>query len=246
MSRKLRVLVIGGCVSRDVLNHSSLLGEIDLVDYIARSSFSSMFAKRPEVEIELDKIQSRFQRRMVVMDIEKEAESIIKQGNYDILLVDFIVERLSLYIAANGGFMTVSNELRSSGIDLEKNGQIIKSPSEHFLELWIEGWKKFLSVLRTSGYISKLRINEVFYSNICSDGKDFSPRFSMNSINTANSFLSKLYSIASEEIRDQQIYRFSPKLFVGDENHRWGKSPFHYTSDYYSEAAKLLLLEARE
>ena len=61
------VWILGSCVTRDAFNEDG--DGFTLGEYWARTSLGSAFSARPVDSVELDKIASPFQRRMVEADV---------------------------------------------------------------------------------------------------------------------------------------------------------------------------------
>lgn len=89
--------IYGSCVSRDVFRFARE-GSFHIADYYARSSLISAMA--PPVAVsgfyDLEKITSNFRRRSVERDLSKTLLNALTQKKYDILLLDFIDERISI------------------------------------------------------------------------------------------------------------------------------------------------------
>lgn len=234
LARHLRILVFGSCVSRDIFNY--VKDEIELDDYFARSSFASAFSPSDVKDIYTDKIQSVFQRRMVASDLKKTFEKYLKSARIDILLIDFIDERFSIFKFDDGGVCTLSSELNSSGFDPERElGRLIPSGCDEFYDLWEKGWVRFLNVIDSISCRDKIRINRVLWAKSTSTGRDF-PTHSKQYILAANQFLQRLYTRIENDLQPWQFIEVSPGHCIAAENHRWGLSPFHYVDAYYTEA----------
>lgn len=82
---KLKVLILGSCVSRDIFNHGGVHGEFELFAYYARSSLASLALQPLDEEVHLKKIKSTFQRRMVTQDIKKLFLAEIDNWSFDVL-----------------------------------------------------------------------------------------------------------------------------------------------------------------
>lgn|GEM_PF-1700511 len=237
LAEESRIFVYGSCVSRDIMNLPST--KLSLVAYSARSSLGSAFHSSPipSHDINLQRIKSKFQRRMVKADIEKRIKNDVLRDQYDILLVDFIDERFDLLQHRDGGVCTRSRELISSGIDVQSLFvKTISSGSDQHFDLWCQGWESFLSTLKSIGQERKILVNKVWWSDRTSDGETGVGSYTTDKITRANEYLDRLYSHAADTLKAKQIMAFERKVFVADVGHTWGLSPFHYTADYYRDA----------
>jgi glycosyltransferase involved in cell wall biosynthesis len=234
---KKKILIFGSCVSRDIFN---LENNFQLVNYFARSSFASIFQtpfSYPEVA---KRLESKFQEKIVEADMKKTILLDLIKGDFDILLLDFIDERFNLLLL-NGTVCTLSNEAISTGLAREyPDHEIIKSGSEQFFEMWEEGWRKFIGLMRENGQLEKVVLNKVYYAEQTISGGNFEPTYPKTKIVQMNIFLDKLYAIAEKSLFLENIMSFSKNVIVGADEHQWGKSPFHYVEKYYQDALFLL------
>lgn len=234
-----RILICGSCVSRDILNGE--VNGVELSKYFARSSFASAFSKLPCQDSYSSNLESDFQRRTVAADFSKELPRYLKDGYFDLILVDFIDERFDLFIYNDGGICTVSNELISAGFNPKsEGGQVIKSGSDEFFHLWEYGWKRFINIADDLRFRHKIRINKVFWASMTTTGKGFKT-YSNEYIQASNDNLSRLYNRVANDIWPWQFITANPKHLIADEDHRWGISPFHYIQVYYNNTLSELI-----
>ncbi|MFM4998240.1 DUF6270 domain-containing protein [Aeromonas sanarellii] len=229
----MEILIYGSCVSRDALEFDKT-NKLKIKDYFARSSLASSMSSKKIEGLPIDKITSSFQRRMVESDLNKNLLQIIKESNYDILLIDFIDERFDLWVTPNGSVCTISNELISSGFTPPKN-EILKSGSEQWFTYWEAGWVLLINALNDSGNIHKLLINEVYWSNMTIGNDNYLPHYSSAGIHAANATLNKIYNRIKNDISESQFIKFNEDDFIGADSHKWGKSPFHYQDLVYNK-----------
>jgi 16S rRNA G966 N2-methylase RsmD len=228
-----KVFIFGSCVSRDAFPEANA-AHFKVVNYCARSSLASAFSNVVVQGIDVQRLESAFQRRMVEVDVEHRLSSLLEENDYDLLLVDCIDERFDLYIDLQGGICTLSNELLATGFKpAQLTGRIVPSGSDEFFELWERGWERLIDLLRRHSHLDRLRINAAYWSEIADDGGDYCPHYSPEGIRRANKVLSRLYSRMKESLLSHQILEFAPELWVGAASHRWGRSPFHYNNNYY-------------
>ncbi|WP_077046224.1 DUF6270 domain-containing protein [Pseudomonas sp. KK4] len=228
-----RIIVFGSCVSRDVLNYD-VNHAFDLAAYYARSSFASAFTSHPTVDIYSAKLSSKFQAAIVKADLEKTLLGKIDDLKFDIFLIDLIDERFNIFSAGSGGIFTVSNELRSAGFDEENEpGRLIISGSEEFFSLWETGWERFVSIMSAAGNLSKVVVNRTLWSAQTKSGMTFGSAFNPAYIRESNMFLLRLYERMARDLAPNQFLHPPVECVYGNEEHRWGLSPFHYVDDFY-------------
>jgi 16S rRNA G966 N2-methylase RsmD len=231
------IWILGSCVTRDALHEE---GEgFDLVEYSARTSLGSAFSRTPVDSVELSRISSPFQRRMVETDVKKLITQQIKDAKVDVYVVDLIDERFDLYEEPSGAICTLSNELLSSGFARD-SGRVIASGSDEFYAIWERGWQTLVGLLQEKGQLHLLRLHKAYWSELRDDGSGFLPSYPAAQIAGANEFLHRLYARAERDLSPGQVIELPSELVVGATNHRWGVSPFHYVTSYYREFMRRL------
>lgn len=236
--KKGKVFIIGSCVSRDIFD-AAALQHFELIGYVARSSLASAMeiGAPPIPDVEVEKIGSPFQRRMVVTDLDHALPNILRTTDFDLLLFDAIDERFDVYIDPNGGRCTVSNELLSSNFDPKRRpGRLIRFGSDEHFALWKRGWDALIELLAHRGQLHQLIVNKVYWAQACEDGSDFLPTYSQQRIAEVNAALDRLYGYMTQTLPRQQFLQYDPDAFVGSADHRWGKSPFHFVARTYENA----------
>ena len=151
-------------MSRDILNYPQAKPQFVLVDYYARCSIASLGTEPIEMLSAVQRIGSKFQRRMVERDIRKDFLSELSRLQFDILLFDLIDERFNLYVEPEGRACTLSSELVSSGFRADSNGgaKYFSGPEE-FCRLWKAGWSSLVNKLMGIGVLDRLLVNQVFW-----------------------------------------------------------------------------------
>jgi hypothetical protein len=229
------IAIFGSCVSRDVFAHENP-AESSIVSYFARSSFASAFAAKPAAlnppELVL---ASSFQRRVVAADQTREFRRGLASLKFDLLLIDFIDERFDLLLDESCRPITMSNEALLGGLTAER-GTIVRSGTDHFFSLWEQGWARFIRTMTALGRLNRVALNRVYWSSKTEHGVDYLPSYSQACIDRANNFLERMYARAVSDLKGHQVLQFGQDMFVGSDEHQWGKSPFHYRGGYYSQA----------
>ena len=243
MNSPLKFLIFGSCVSRDILNFITDCETVKLVDYYARSSLGSLAGKPWHRAVNLEKIESKFQRKMVERDLTKEFFHQISYLDFDLLLIDFIDERFKLCFDGDS-ICTVSNELLHSDFNSNDNALSIVNPfTNEYFQHWEAGWSLLIHKLKEFGLLSKVRLNCAFWAESTAEGSTFEPAFTPKKIEEANAWLNRFYERAKIDLTSDQLVVFDKKLILGNEKHQWGKSPFHYVDQFYLEALRSMVLE---
>jgi hypothetical protein len=241
----LRLLIVGSCVSRDILNFVSA-AQFALADYYARSSLASLATAAIEAEAHdmLAAIESPFQRRMVARDFHKSILQELKSQRFDLLLLDLIEERFDLYEMRPGSLVTVSSELFSSGLipaSERASGKWISSGSRQHRAYWLQGLEKLFAQLDAIGLQDRVIVNRVFWAERFADGSPLPSCFAPAAIAQANDCLAWMYGELERLVAPQRWLRFTEAMLRSSRQHRWGVAPYHYGDAYYLGARDALL-----
>lgn len=234
MSNKINFKVYGGCVSRDILNFDDT-DTMQLIGYHARSSLATLGSKNvvkttsKKYYDSLSNIESKFQRRMVESDFNNDVIKSIAVNNYDVLLIDFLVDRLHL-AEIEGKLVTRSVEFLRSGI---KPDRVVNTFSDQYLKLWKEGVDNLFNTVNNTVGLETIRINKVYWTNIATNPQDSTVLNEKWNIEKNNAKLNVMYEHVEKILPSSSIIEIDKKLLVADSDHKWGLSPFHFTDDYY-------------
>jgi hypothetical protein len=139
--RKIRLLILGSCVSRDIFEFCEA-GDFEIVEYFARTGLASLSAAPAVDQAALDQIISPFQRRVVGYDMDKSFWQKLESLSFDLLLLDFIDDRFDLLRTKDGGLLTLSNGLCRGGRPAAPAPGGIASTSKEKRRLWLAGWQR--------------------------------------------------------------------------------------------------------
>lgn len=232
-------MIFGSCVSRDPFDRPATKLEIN--DYFARSSFASLSGAPFSGELNLESIQSNFQRRMIQRDAQKTIIQEFKKNEFDLLLIDLIDDRFDLLILPDGQTITLSAELRKTIKEqqITPKAKTLKAFSKDYLDLWRIGYKKFIEVIKENKSIGKIYINAASWAPIDDRGNQFDERTS-TLINEANRYLELAYKIISQDIPEHQFIFPQKDFLIADSMHKWGRTPFHLISRFEDNLIKEL------
>ncbi len=227
------VLIFGTCASRDLFNYPESQNNLKLIDYFARSSLVSIFSPPLEASqyVDLESISSKFRKRCVQRDFDKSFIVKLKRTEFDILLIDFLDERLDLWEAAPGSYVTVSEELLEGHPDITKHATI-EGLSESKIRMWEESWEKFIQFADENNILNKIRINKLYLTSKGFHGIH-KGIFSSKYITAINEYLDKLYRASAINIARSQFIEYPAGMMRINPGHRWGKGPYHYIDDVY-------------
>ncbi len=226
----LRVLVLGSCVTRDVFAIHADSTDVQLSGYIARTSLGSAFAQRSGAKYDKAREASAFRRRMVEIDMSKQAAGLIGSDSWDVLVLDFVDERFDLVVDAGGGIATVSSEFRTGYVPSREDTFVSSGTTMHF-ELWRRGLEELASLLARTGKEGQVRINAPAWASGLEDGSVFQ-NSSAEYILRGNAYQMRLVEEA-QRVLNCDVWTYDPNRTRGAVEHKWGQSPFHFETAYY-------------
>lgn len=222
----LNVAIFGSCVSRDAVG---LVPELlTPAHYTARQSWVSAASGR--VWLPPNRLKSKFQERMLRSDFQSDLLTQITRHapTADLVVIDLIDERLGVIEMLPRRFVTLSNELSSSGVlignGLLRRRRLQLGDPEHFTRfseaasrvkqalLDAEAWQKTLLVRGT-------------YAARSIEGDDLMGDLGIDP-QTWNELFEPYYELLTE-----LGFRFiQPRedLLFSTREHQWGMHPIHY------------------
>jgi len=223
MIRK-RIFIIGSCVSRDLFD---LTDKYEIAGCVSRSSLASAFADKPFAALNDDliesRIQSNWQRQCVRNDLGKALPSLLKEKEYDAIVLDFVEERFKLLLC-DGAKATLSREFARTGLQKKSGMKTLRPANWRRRRWWKQGLEELMSIAREKNI--PVYLNVVFPATYDNAKKPF-----------------HRWSVFRENLRLRWFYRQVPAdvtrfkvpadLVVGDSLHKWGRSPFHYSPAVY-------------
>lgn len=232
---KTKVLIYGSCVSRDIFRFRP--NNFDITDYYARSSLVSLVEAPLDISPEDIRLESKFQKRMVMSDLKKDLYSRLRRDDYDVLLMDFIDERLNIIDLGNTR-ITKSKELVNSGF-INKFDRVIEIDRlEMDIKLWEKACDEFFSRIIKCVDPRRIILLEAFWAEkyIGKKGLFYSfPKNSISNISLHNNLLRSYYSYFKNTFKKCQV--ISSGVAIANESHLWGLSPFHFVSSWYEDMA---------
>jgi hypothetical protein len=232
-------LLFGGCATRDIFDFCDT-GNLKVEEYFARSGFASMCSDKVNIDIDLHKIESSFEKKCVARDLDKSFLEVVKNNRFDYLFFDFFSTRFD--VAVNDKkIITLSDELIKTDYDFSSNYfRIVHNNTEEYFNYWKCGFERIMDLCQTTSIDHKLVLNKLYLADSTEDGRQFPDFFDKVYINNFNQLLSKFYDYYEQNVRSGFVFNYDPKLFVGSTKHKWGLNPFHFIDDFYIEALSKL------
>jgi hypothetical protein len=235
--RRQRIAIYGSCVSADAIYHRD---EFELVEYIARSSLASQVSGGTIVQDVIESVPSEFQKKMILGDMTKSVWKLLESDGFDLLLIDFIDERFDVARLPDASLLTLSSEFMLGAQKAQfplQHATIFDAGSEEKWSLWRQGWDKLHLKMKSSNRLNNLIVNRVFYAARDALGQPVEGA----PFDRQNSELSRFYRYIEETSPGVRFLDYPQDMFLSDSNHKWGKAPFHYCSQFYDLTAKRIM-----
>ncbi|MFC6052336.1 hypothetical protein A6M14_08275 [Acinetobacter sp. Ac_877] len=221
------ILIIGSCVTRDAFTPIFMKDDFKVTNYFARTSLARLNFPVLDISTDQIKLESKFQKNVLKHAISGDLLTILKQSEFDYIVLDVVDDRFGLIkLDDNDIFVTFSDELkRAKFIKSEIKSKILPN-TEEYLTAWECGLKKVIELVGSD----RLIMNNVQWASFTNEGN---PLSTPERIAFCTEVVNGLYKVASKYIPAQNFINYDAKLFVGKQNHKWGKSPFHYVDQVY-------------
>lgn len=235
--RKIRILIVGSCVSRDIFEFCAAPDFI-IADYFARTSFASLGAPPTVDNALLGRIEGDFRRRMVLRDMDKSLFTTIQHSNFDLILLDLIDDRFDI-VLRDGGALTLSEEYMGGAEPADISGCRLPNTNPKRHELWRQGLSKFLHEIKARGWENRLVVNRSFWALHQQDGQPIA-RYRRNELRRQNLILTKFYGEIAAAMPQAAWLTYPTEILVADRGHKWGEAPFHFVQQVYESGISQL------
>lgn len=225
-----KVFIIGSCVTRDAFTKTLLINEFSLVKYIARTTLARLVSGSATISEKNINISSAFQKRMIMFDLSNKLIDVLKLSTnineVDFFILDLVDDRFGLIEFSEDVYVTSSDEFRKARLIVTKEAKKIRGNSVLYRQLWEAGLKQILEIIPKE----KIIINDVHWASHTESGRLLS---SPERISFCEDIITGLYDIAKKYIPESNFVNYPNDIFVGADNHKWGRSPFHYGQPVY-------------
>ena len=172
---------------------------------------------------------------MVVSDLRSTALDLLEAHapDLDVLVIDLIDERLGVVPLAEGAFATDSQELKESGIkDLLRpsTDDVELGTAEHF-RLWSAAARVAHARLERAGLLDRSVVLRVPFASRTRDGLTVPPFMQRQAADWDDAYR-PYYAFLAE--LGLPVVELRPHLALGDSDHRWGLSPYHFVPEAYA------------
>lgn len=148
----MKIAIFGSCVSRDMAEY---ITDVEISTYVARQSVISHKSPHGIDKVDLSKLNSSFQRRMVEGDLDGNGIRRIcnQAAELDLILVDLVDERRGYWLFPDGTTITNSIEIESSGATAQAESmgaRLVKFGSDEHFITWKQGFESLVAALQSS------------------------------------------------------------------------------------------------
>lgn len=239
---KIRVAILGSCVTRDLFElQSKELENFEVCFYMARSSVVS-YLGLPCTDPRLNVPGDGFEERRSQWDMTKQHWAMLEQSRPDIILMDFIDERIGL-IQHQGSVFSASRPVikafERAGIDFE-----IKRPWSKEVEL-LRQWSLPGVLDKAYSICQNVVIHKAIWAPHYKDNRGVKQSFSGTEfeklVELNNNILNRMFdSLENSSTPVEQVGGLEVGLCAGGD-HNWPLCPYHYERAYYKTLARQLL-----
>nr|WP_321456100.1 DUF6270 domain-containing protein [uncultured Cohaesibacter sp.] len=240
MEQKYPIKIQGSCVTRDAVE--CVMDRVSIETYNARSSIASLISDPVDIWFQDQSELPNFERRNIYNDFDKSWR--FKKPDNIPTIYDFTDERYGILKLQDDRMVTLSTGLRAMAGGLEqilKKGVWIAPNSDAFLELIASKLDQFCELVDAKG-ISV--INVCYWASQDNKGQSYDEN-ETGFTDRMNRMLDVIYDRLAAKTK-ATFFGLPKSEFVGDANHRWARSPYHYTIDIEKRIAGKLLEKLHE
>lgn len=234
--------ILGSCVSRDAFEF--IKNEASLSFYVARSSLVSIYSDPICVENEYDFIvhdDVNFSTKMVKMDLLKQSKSLLRNCDYDVLIIDLIDERFNI-INVDGSFVTQSNYLIKTDFYKKLHDPVVIGSWSEKFRLWKLSVDKLVEDVGCRKlFLHRAKWADKYKNHDTGDIVNFGePEISV--VRKNNNYLYECYDYINKVF--PSVFNIEPNenFVYSDFHHKWGRDYFHYGDDYYRDISRKIML----
>lgn len=244
----MRVSVFGSCVTRDLFEDPAL--RPTLVQYASRSSIVSAVADPVPVDERRVRLDSAFQRRCLLEDLNKTFFINLEHAAPDWLVVDLIDERFNL-LRTPASFVTRSSAFLNAGLDgrLGIEAAELRRLTEDTMTLLDGAITAFVARVRAVVPPERIVLHRAWWmTRYAQDGAiRVFPDDRATFAERHNAALARAYATFEERLGGAAAtIDLGRDRYVADAAHRWDLEPFHYEPAYNAAAVgRLTELVAR-
>lgn len=239
---KIRVAILGSCVTRDMFEiEADHLSDFEVVFYAARSSVLS-YLSLPNIDSKIRISDSGFEEKRAKYDLDKTHWDILENSRPDIIIVDLIDERIGL-INHEGSIFSASGPIIKAFERAKVDVSINRPWSDGVRKRRLWSIKPFLERVRS------ISPNIIFhkaewaesYLDVNGSVASFSGSPFEKLISLNNEILKECFELADNSgVAIEFIGGKESNCMYAGGDHRWVFCPYHYDKRYYKSLARQL------
>lgn len=244
MNSKIKVAVIGSCVTRDIFNSNFISNYKEIYECVStawQTSIISFMSDRtwfPDDQKGFVEEVTKHQRNTTNRDIAKRYRDEFIEAQPDYIIVDLYTDVKYGVVKTDAGYLTNNpNGFRKTLYYKNENHQetlnIFKD--ERYLPLFYGNFHRFVDWVKTNIPNCKIVMNGFWetysYFTEGSYVKNYSPKI-CSTVAKDNAMYDQMY----EKLRTEYNVEFLEmrnKTYYGDYKHVYGNKPWHFTQEYY-------------
>ncbi|MGQ9007517.1 DUF6270 domain-containing protein [Bacillus stercoris] len=224
----MKIDIFGSCVTRDPF--SFVENEYVIENYFARSSLVSLYSRPLNIKKDGIELDSEFQKKQVYNDLHKIFRRHIQKESDNVLIIDFIDERLDV-LKFYDTFITRSMEYVNSNLPRILNTTLFEK-SEDFFSSWEASALSFTQELKKY-HKGIIILHKAYWKEQYIDKNGDILNFENDQdIKKNNSYLKRMYTFIERNLAER-VHCIELDSYKCDANHKWGLSNFHYEEQYY-------------
>lgn len=237
----IRVAILGSCVTRDLFEvQSQQLEAFEPCYYMARSSVVS-YMGQPSVDARISVPDGGFEDRLAQWDLSKQHWDLLEQSRPDIILLDFIDERIGL-IQHQGSVFSASGPVIKAFERSATDFEIRRPWSREVQALRQWALPKFLDRVYSicQNIIVHKAVWATHFKGAEADQQSFAGSEFEKLIELNNGVLQGMFEQLENTCAPVELIGGLEAGLVAGGDHRWSFCPYHYDSSYYKTLARQL------
>lgn len=251
---KIKIAVIGSCVSRDSFNSKFIRNYKELYQCVLTQNHMSMISlvsdPIPFSPPKLDGEITDFNKQILMTELTKGIWDSLKIKNPDYLILDFYPDVYFGVRKVGNSFITDKTWLFQktpfySTLDLHERYKL-ENDYEQYMLLWKKSVDVFMNRMKNEFPNIKMIINKIHFTDFYTTGDGESLKrisesgvYKQINVDETNQWLDAMYQYV-EEHYDVACLEYD-KEYISDQNHIWNFFYVHYTKDFYEDfTAKLV------
>lgn len=168
-----------------------------------------------------------YRKRMIEKDMKQTIWDIIKEKNPQYIFMDFLEERFDLIRLEDGGYLTKSDAVDDSELNMS-DYEILKRDTKECTFLWQDSFLRFAEKLKTYMDGSKIIIIKNYLSEYVGTSGKRKLFDNISEIRRTNEILAEYYDFAAKNCPEVTIVETNDlELYMTDKEYEYGAVPSH-------------------